>query len=176
MAFSKNLWLFYKSNLNNYENLKKTKQILSEAWKISVRKEAKAEISRYFCEKTNKINNFEVWRQKLVKYPLIRQFYFNILNFWWGIWSKRASFGLVILTVCPYKSWNWKFWRLDFWNWNLNKPLSRLFFKRKNIFSSSRPSKNVLVSGQNKKIEKLIVRFDSKILKQSSHIKRKIQK
>ena len=148
MAFSKNLWPFNNWNLNNFENLKKSKQILSEAWKISKWKEVYTEISRYFHEKTNKINNFQVWRQKVVKSPVIRQFYFNILNIWCGIWSKRANFGLVTLTVCPFKSWNWKFWRFDFWNWmlknyfwnwmlknyfwnwNLNKPLSRLFFKR----------------------------------------------
>ena len=119
VAFSKNLWLFYKWKLNSFENLKKSKQMLSEAWKISKRKEVKAEISRYFCEKTNKINNFQVWRQKLVKSPLIRQIYFNILIFWCGIWSKKANFGLVTLSVCPFKSWNWKFWRIDFWNWIL---------------------------------------------------------
>ena len=69
----------------------------------------------------------------------IQQFYFNILNFCCGFWSKRANFGLVTLKVCPFKYWNWKFWTIDFWNWilkdyfwnwNLNKPLSRLFFKR----------------------------------------------
>ena len=119
-----------------------------------------------FVKKPNKITNFEVWRQKLVKSPLIRQFYFKIWNLWCGIWSKRAHFGLVILTVFVLSNlgievfeeltFGIEFWRLDFWNWNLNKPLSRLFFKRKNIFSSSSSSKNFLVSGQNKKIEKLI--------------------
>ena len=79
-----------------------------------------------FVKKPNKITNFEVWRQKLVKSPLIRQFYFNILNFWCEIWSKRASFGLVTLTVCPFKSWNWKFWRIDFWNWILKNWLLEL--------------------------------------------------